>query len=72
MLTGWREQEALTLRWDALDFDRSIATLVDTKTGKSQRPLSTSAIVLLKALPRIHGSPYVFPSPVKKSKPLSV
>jgi integrase len=61
LLTGWREQEALTLHWNEVDLARGSATLSDTKTGKSHRPLGAPAIALLAELPRRHGSPYVFP-----------
>ena len=61
LFTGWREQEALTLRWADVDMKRGAATLPDTKTGKSQRPLGAQAVELLAALPRLEGSPYVFP-----------
>jgi integrase len=64
LFTGWREQEALTLRWSEVDLDRGAATLPDTKTGKSQRPLGAPAIELLTALPRVEGSAYVFPGAI--------
>lgn len=69
LLTGWREQEALTLRWDAIDTDRGIATLEVTKTGKSHRPVGAPALELLDSLPRFEDSPYVFPG-AKKGAPL--
>jgi integrase len=47
-LTGWRRGEALGLRWGAVDLDSRTATLADTKTGKSVRPLSQAACDLLK------------------------
>lgn len=59
--TGFREQEALSLRWDAIDFDRSAVTLADTKTDKSTRPLGAPALELLRSIPRVEASPYVFP-----------
>jgi integrase len=62
LLTGWREQEVLGLRWDALDLDGGHARLTATKTGLSQRPLGGAAVQLLRELPRIDGSPFVFPS----------
>ena len=71
-LTGWREQEALSLRWDALDIeDRNCAwaTLERTKTGKSERVLSTVVVDLLKSLPRTVGHPYVFESPAHPANP---
>ena len=61
LLTGWRESEALTLRWNDLDLDRGTATLPDTKTGKSQRVIGAPAKLLLSELPRDGESPYVFP-----------
>lgn len=61
LLTGWREQEALTLQWAEIDLSRGAATLPNTKTGKSHRPLGAPAIALLATLERLEGSPYVFP-----------
>jgi integrase len=51
-LTGWRRGEALGLRWDELDLERRTATLGDTKTGRSMRPLSQAACDLLQRQPR--------------------
>lgn len=61
LLTGFRENEALRLRWEDLDFQRKIAVLPDTKTGKSVRRLGAAAILLVDSLPRVKDSPYVFP-----------
>lgn len=60
-LTGCRENEILSLRWDAVDFERGYLRLDDTKTGKSVRPLGQSAVALLESLPRIQGNPHVLP-----------
>jgi Arm DNA-binding domain/Phage integrase, N-terminal SAM-like domain len=38
-LTGWRSGEALGLRWGEADLTRRTATLLDTKTGRSMRPI---------------------------------
>jgi len=70
LLTGWREQEALRLRWRDVGLDVGIATLPDTKSGKSVRALGAPALELLAAQPRVAGSPFVFPSPRDPSKPL--
>jgi integrase len=51
-LTGWRSGEALGLRWDELDLARRTATLPDTKTGRSIRPLSHAACDVLRSLTR--------------------
>jgi integrase len=47
-LTGWRSGEALGLRWEELDLARRTATLGDTKTGRSARPLSHAACDVLR------------------------
>lgn len=60
-LTGCRENEILSLRWDAVDFERGYLRLDDSKTGKSIRPLGQSAAALLASLPRVQGNPYVLP-----------
>lgn len=57
-LTGWRSGEARLLRWAELDLDRRIATLSDSKTGQSVRPLSTAAIEII--LRQQRNSEYVF------------
>lgn len=60
-LSGWREQEVLTLRWEYLDRKRGGAQLPNTKTGASWRPLAAAAFDILDSIPRDEGSPYVFP-----------
>ena len=49
-LTGWRSGEALGLRWDEIDFARRTATLGDTKTGRSERPLANATCDLLRSI----------------------
>lgn len=61
ILTGCREGEILSLRWDAVDFERGYLRFADTKTGRSVRPLAQSAAALLETLPRINGNPFVLP-----------
>ena len=60
-LTGWRSGEALALRWDEIDLARRTATLDDTKTGKSLRPLSHAACDVLRSINR--SGDLVFPAP---------
>jgi integrase len=48
-LTGWRRGEALGLVWSEIDLERKTATLADTKTGRSIRPLSNATCDLLRA-----------------------
>jgi integrase len=61
VLTGFREREALNLRWDELDLTSGMATLRDTKTGRSERHLGDAALALLMKLHAHRCSPYVFP-----------
>jgi integrase len=58
LVTGWRSGEVIRLKWDALDIDRRIVTLADTKSGTSIRPLSGAAIEIIKVQKRT--SEYVF------------
>jgi integrase len=62
LLTGWRSGEALGLQRAELDLDRRTATLGDTKTGRSGRPLSQPAVDVLRGMPRIDGGDLVFPA----------
>jgi integrase len=59
-VTGWRRNEALELKWSEVDLGRRTATLADTKTGKSSRPLSHRACDVLKGLAR--SGELVFPA----------
>lgn len=67
LYSGMRKGEALTLRWDAVDFTTGLVTLGKTKTGRSVRPLAREALAVLSAIP--HLSPYVFPSPNDRGAP---
>jgi integrase len=59
-LTGWRSGEVLGLRWDEIDLARRTATLCDTKTGRSVRPLSHAACDVMRSLSR--SGHLVFPA----------
>jgi integrase len=61
VLTGWRSGEALGLRWVDVDLVRRTATLADTKTGRSIRPLSHAACDVLRGLGRGADAALVFP-----------
>lgn len=52
-LTGWRKDEVLKLQWTKIDLSRRTATLPDTKTGKSLRPLSKRACDILRRRPTV-------------------
>jgi integrase len=51
-LTGWRSGEAVALLWVEVDIARRTASLGDTKTGRSMRPLSRAACDVLRSLTR--------------------
>ena len=59
-LTGWRMGEALKLTWGEVDSAKRIATLTDSKTGRSVRPLSEAACKIIAEQPRIDGREIVF------------
>jgi integrase len=59
-LTGWRSGEARALRREEVDLARRTATLGDTKTGPSMRPLSHAACEALRSLTR--SGDLVFPA----------
>jgi len=61
-LAGWRSGEAQALRWSELDLARRTATLADSKTGRSVRPLSHAACDLLRTMCNFGGSERVFPA----------
>lgn len=61
-LTGWRKREVFTLRWDAVDRYTGRVVLQETKTDRSERALSREALALIATQPRLHDSPFVFPS----------
>ena len=60
MVTGWRNGEALAMRWEHIDFERGEITLPSTKTGRDVRPVAGLALQAVANLPRINGNPFVF------------
>jgi integrase len=66
LLTGQRRGEVVGLRWDEIDFEKQLWLLPGART-KNRRshvlPLSSAAIEILSALPRIeNGGGLVFPA----------
>jgi integrase len=63
-VTGWRKGEALNLRWSDVDLARRTATLSDTKTGRSVRPLSQHACNILREMAALQAAKVglVFPA----------
>jgi integrase len=65
-LSGWRAGEVTKLKYSELYLERRMASLSDTKTGLSIRPLSSAAIEIIKRQGR--SSEYVF---AHKGKPVA-
>lgn len=64
ILTACRAGEALGATWDEIDLERGewLIPAQRMKAGREHRvPLSKRAVSLLMGLPRVQGSPYVFP-----------
>lgn len=73
ILMGQRRNEILGLRWDELDLDKAVWTLPKERhKGKRGHkfPLPASAVRIIKGLPRVQGSPFLFPG--RSDGPLSV
>lgn len=63
LLTGLRLSEASSLKWSQVNLEDGYFHLPNPKNSNPvSMPLSTQAVDLLKARPRVEGSPYVFPS----------
>ena len=59
LLTGCRLSEIQTLKWDHVDLNQMEFRLPDSKTGAKTVHLGDATVVLLRALPRVPGNPYV-------------
>lgn len=69
ILCASRSGEVRGATWDEMNLDKRVWTIPADrmKAQKEHRvPLSSQAIKLLKQLPRISASPYIFPSPTAK------
>lgn len=65
ILTAARSGEVRLATWAEIDIEAKLWTVPGArmKAGRDHRvPLSEAALKLLKALPRMEGSPYVFPA----------
>lgn len=61
-LTGARRSEIFDARWEWLDIARSDLVLPNSKTGAKRVTLPAEALRAIQCLPRIAGSPHIFPS----------
>ena len=60
MLTGWRNGEALAMRWEDVDFETGEIALASTKTGRAVRTVDKIALQAIADLPRFNRVPGVF------------
>jgi integrase len=65
-----RRSEILDLRWEWVDFANRRVVWPDSKTGGMSKPMSAEAVDLLRAAPRLEGSPYVVPSICDPLRPM--
>lgn len=59
LLTGARHSEITTLKWDYVDFDRSMIWLPDSKTGRKPIHLNAEAVEILRLHTRDSENPFV-------------
>jgi integrase len=59
ILTGARLGEILNLKWTEIDFERGIAFLSESKTGRKPIYLSAAALEVLVSIPRVEGNSYI-------------
>ena len=63
ILTGMRQAEQFSLRWENVDLERGLITLPSTKAGEVQYVrLNEEAKTILRAIDTWHTSVWVFPS----------
>lgn len=71
LLSGLRRQEALSMRWEHVDFERRVAFIPHTKTGRSRYlQLNQAACEILERLDTRDKSPWVFASTRDPAKPI--
>ena len=62
LLTGARRSEVLTIRWEEVSLTRAEWRIPHTKAGCPHLlPLPHALVALLRSLPKVGGSPYMFP-----------
>jgi site-specific recombinase XerD len=65
LLTGGRRNEITQAKWDYINWERRTLLVPLSKSGKPRAiALNAQALALLRAIPRLEGNPYIFPSSV--------
>lgn len=65
LFTGARVSEIRTAQWSFVDFERYLLNLPDSKTGKKSIFLNSSALEILRSLPRIRNNPFIIANPTR-------
>ena len=74
MLTAQRRGEVVGMTWDEIDVEKALWSLPGARTKNHRShvvPLTSRAIALLEALPRVDESPFIFPARGKPDRPYS-
>ncbi|MCB1464562.1 MAG: site-specific integrase [Nitratireductor sp.] len=72
LFTGARLSEVLSLRWDDIDLRAGTIALPSRKGGgRRPHPINAAALAILADLPRVEGTPWVFPRQSDTSRHLS-
>jgi len=65
LLSGGRRNEITQAKWEYVNWERRTLLVPLSKSGKPRAiALNAQALALLRAIARIEGNPYIFPSPV--------
>ena len=71
LMTGLRREEVLKSRYEHLDLEKCSLFLPHTKSGRSRHVvLNDAAMAVFRRLPRVPGSPWIFPG-TDATKPLN-
>lgn len=73
-LTAQRRNEVLGMQWDEIDRQKKLWTIPGTRTKNKRThtvPLTQAALAEIDALPRMAGSPYLFPARGKPERAYS-
>jgi integrase len=73
VLSGCRVGELLSARSEHVDLDRRKWLIPVSKTGKARYvPLAQTAVDIIKALPKVEGSPYLISNPSTGTRFISI
>ena len=63
LLTGARRNEITRAKWESVDWTQRVLRVPVSKSGKPRTiALNTTAMAVLKSIPRDSGCPYIFPT----------